>query len=57
MRLVTITLGYRSWQTTCIAEAICFVFSFVKDGYALEGFNMNAVPYKGVEIDFVMSLN
>lgn len=59
MRLVTITLGYRSWQTTCISEAICFIYSFVKDGEddRAEGFKMKSVPYNGKEIDMIISLN
>ena len=51
MRLVTITLGPRKWETTCIAEAICFIYSFVKEGDGAEGFKMKSVPYKGEEID------
>jgi hypothetical protein len=59
MRLVTITLGPRKWQTTCIAEAICFIYSFAKEGEddRAEGFKMKSVPYEGKSIDWIVSLN
>lgn len=53
MRLVTITLGPRKWETTCIAEAICFVHSFGSS----DGFTFKSVPYEGKSIDWIISLN
>lgn len=52
MRLVTITLGFRTWKTTSIPDAICFVHSFGNE----DGFKMKSVPYSGKEIDYIMSI-
>lgn len=52
MRLVTITLGYRKWETTCIDTANKFIETF--GGYYFE---MSREPYEGKSIDRIISLN
>lgn len=52
MRLITITLHFRKWETTCIDTANNFIEMF--GGYYFE---MWREPYEGKEINYIKSLN
>lgn len=51
MRLITITLHFRKWETTCIDTANNFIEMF--GGYYFE---MWREPYEGKEINYIKSL-
>lgn len=52
MRLITITLHFRKWETTNRLEANCFIAHFGSDDFI-----MKSEPYEGKEINYIKSLN
>jgi hypothetical protein len=53
LRLFTITLGQREYQTTNSKAAFEFTQAFGKH----DGFNMKSVPHSGAEIPTVINVN